>query len=50
MIKRMLRKTAKVLGVIAVLAVLLFGGWKLYLDKTYFRGYDATAPLNFSAR
>jgi dienelactone hydrolase len=47
MIKRMLRKTAKVLGVIAVLAVLLFGGWKWYLDKSYFRGYDATAPLNF---
>lgn len=47
MIKKLLQKTAKVLGVIAVLAVLLLAGWKWYLDKTYFRGYDATAPLNF---
>ena len=47
MMKKLLRKTAKVLGILAGLGFLFLAGWKWYLDATYFRGYDATAPLNF---
>lgn len=47
MMKKLLRKTAKALGILAGLGFLFLAGWKLYLDATYFRGYDATAPLNF---
>ena len=47
MIEKLGRKTARVLGMFAVLCFLLLAAWKLFLDATYFRGYDATAPLNF---
>jgi len=45
MIKNLLRRTAKVLGLIVVLGVLFLAGLKLYLDATYFSGYDARSPL-----
>lgn len=41
-----LRKTLKLLGALVVVCLVLLAGWKTYLDATYFRGYDATAPLN----
>ena len=47
MMKKRLRETVKVLGMISVLGFLILAGWKLFLDTTYFSGYDATAPLNF---
>jgi len=46
MIKKLLRRTAKALAIMAALGVLILAGLKLYLDATYFRGYDARAPLN----
>ncbi len=46
--KKLLRKTAKALGMLAGLGLLFMAGWKLFLDATYFRGYDANAPLNFT--
>lgn len=46
MIKKLLRRTAKTLGITAALGVLLLAGWKLFLDAIYFSGYDARAPLN----
>ena len=46
MIKKLLRRTAKVLGIMAALGVLFLAGVKLFLDATYFSGYDAKAPLN----
>jgi dienelactone hydrolase len=46
MIKKLLRRIAKVLALIAALGLLLLAGLKLFLDATYFSGYDARAPLN----
>ena len=45
--KKRLRKMARALGLLAGLGLLLLAGWKLFLDATYFRGYDAAAPLDF---
>ncbi len=46
MIKKLLRFLAKVLGALLLIAVLLLAVAKLYLDVTYFDGYDPKAPLN----
>lgn len=46
MIKKLLRVAAKVIGVFLLLIIAALAGWKLYLDATYFDGYDAQAPLN----
>ena len=46
MIKKLLRRTAKALGIMAALGVMVLAGLKLFLDATYFSGYDAKAPLN----
>lgn len=46
MIKRLLRRTAKVLGILLVLGVLFLLGLKLFLDATYFSGYQARSPLD----
>lgn len=45
--KKLVRRIAKMLAIISVLGILFLAGWKLFLDATYFRGYDATAPVNF---
>jgi uncharacterized protein len=47
MIKRFVRRIARVFVIIITLGLVFLAGWKWYLDATYFRGYDATAPLNF---
>lgn len=44
--KNLWRRLAKALGVLAVGFLLCLAGLKLYLDRTYFSGYDPTAPLN----
>jgi len=46
MIKKFLRKAVKVIGIIAAFCFLLLAGLKLFLDGNYFKGYDASAPLN----
>lgn len=43
--RRILRKTLKILGALAVLCLLSLIGLKWYLDATYFRGYHPDAPL-----
>ena len=45
MIKKLLRRTVKVVGILLAVALLLLVGLKLYLDATYFNGYDPSAPL-----
>ena len=47
MIKKLLLKTIKVAGILLALLVLFLAGLKLYLDATYFSGYDPQAPLAF---
>ncbi|MEK7707776.1 MAG: alpha/beta fold hydrolase [Verrucomicrobiota bacterium] len=46
MIKKLLRRTAQVLAIVAAMGVVFLAGLKLFLDVTYFSGYDAKAPLN----
>jgi len=46
MIKKLLRRVAKLLAAIVVLSFLALAALKLFLDATYFDGYDARAPLN----
>ena len=45
--KKRLRKMARALGLLACLGLLSLAGWKLFLDGTYFRGYDPAAPLDY---
>ncbi len=45
MIKKLLRKAAKVVGILLAVALFFLIGLKLYLDATYFNGYDPAAPL-----
>ena len=44
--KRFLRKAAKALAIFMALVLLALAGLKLFLDATYFRGYDPSAPLH----
>lgn len=44
--KRTLRIAAKLIGAILLLIVLGLAGGKLYLDATYFDGYDPQAPTS----
>ena len=46
MIRKLLRRIAWVSAAIVALAFLALAGLKLYLDATYYSGYDAGAPLN----
>ncbi len=46
MIKKYIRGIAKVLAVLLAVVVLGLVAWKLYLDATYFSGYDPEAPLS----
>jgi cephalosporin-C deacetylase-like acetyl esterase len=46
MSRRVLRRTAKLLGITTALGLLLLAGLKLVLDARYFRGYEPSAPLN----
>jgi len=46
-IRKVLRKIVKVAGILALGCLVLLVGLKLYLDTTYFNGYDRSAPLNF---
>jgi len=41
-----IRKLLKALGLLVLVCVLLLAGLKLYLDATYFKGYNPSAPLN----
>lgn len=41
-----IRKLLKALGLLALAGVVLLAGLKLYLDATYFNGYNPAAPLN----
>ncbi len=45
--KMLVRRIARQLALLVILGVLILAAWKVFLDATYFRGYDATAPLNF---
>lgn len=45
MIKKLLRRVAKVLTAMAVLSFLALAGLKLFLDARYFNGYAPAAPL-----
>lgn len=44
--KNIWRRLAKALAVLAGVILLCLAGLKLYLDHTYFSGYDPSAPLN----
>ena len=46
MIKRLLRRVARLLAAIVVLVFLILAALKLFLDATYFRGYNPSALLN----
>lgn len=41
----MIKKIAKWLGLLLVFVVVILGGAKVYMDATYFSGYDPDAPL-----
>lgn len=43
--RKLLRRTAQALAVLAALGVLFLAGVKVFLDATYFDGYDPAAPL-----
>lgn len=45
MMKKVLRRTAKVFGLLFLVVILALTGLKLHLDATYFDGYDPSAPL-----
>jgi len=45
-LKSFLRKLSWVIGLAGVGLVALFAGLKVYLDSTYFRGYQPSAPFN----
>ena len=47
MIKKPVRRIARVFAITIALGLVCLAGWKWHLDATYFRGYDAAAPLNF---
>lgn len=46
MIKKLIRNAIKITGIILLVVTLALTGLKLYLDVTYFHGYDPKAPLN----